>query len=99
MSKLTFAEMVQKLKNRFNSIEVLDFIECDKNYKPQFSIWIKNANCVTYTNKDKNTLLCESYPKNPKLYELDVYRKFDKFCQKYGWYASTENYTLQLFKL
>jgi hypothetical protein len=99
MKKLSFAEMVQKLQKRFENIEVLDYIECNKNYKLNFSIWIKKAYCIPYTKKDTNTILLNGYQNNQKLYELDVYKKFDKFCQRYGWYASTENYTLQLFKI
>lgn len=99
MKKLSFTEMVQKLQKRFEGIELFDYIECDKTYKPQFSIWIKKGYLIPYTKKDTNTIFYNGVPQNPKLYDFEVYIKFDKFCQRYGWYASTESYTLQLFKL
>jgi len=34
-----------------------------------------------------------------KNYDFEVYKKFDKWCNRYGWYATSESYTLQLFKI
>lgn len=97
--KLSFEEMRLKLQNRFPKLEVLDNSEFSADHAKSTGFWLKNAHEVKYTNKDKNTLLASQNEPNPKLYEFEVYKKLDVFCQKFGWYASTESYALQLFKL
>ena len=100
MKKLTYEEMFFKLKNRFPGIEIKDSKAFSYEYEYGQSLWLRNASSITYTNIDKNTLSAlDTGIYNSKLYDIDVYIKFDKWCNKYGWYASTENYTLQLFKL
>jgi hypothetical protein len=61
---------------------------------------LRNGSNVPYTDKDTNPLsgldniMCDN-----KNYDIDVYIKFDKWCNKRGWYASTEEYTLMLYKI
>lgn len=98
MQTLTFNEMRLKLINRFPSLVVLDNVEFSKSVECETGFWLKNSDDTTYTNKDKNTLYKANDYFN-KNYELEVYKKFDKWCNRFGWYATTENYTLQLFKL
>lgn len=97
--KLSFKEMQLVLQKRFPKLEVLDNAEFSTDHAKESGFWLKNASEVTYTAKDKNTLLANGNEPNSRLYDIDVYKKLDAFCQKKGWYASTESYTLQLFKL
>ena len=97
MKNLNFEEIIAKLEYRFPNINAVDSFEFSKEYKKGCSIWIRNASDITYTKKDKNTIYNTSY--YLKNYDIEVYNKFDKWCNRYGWYASTENYTLQLFKI
>ena len=97
--KLSIEEMQFKLQQRFPKLEVLDNSEFSADQAKGSGLWLKNASEISYTVNDNNTLLAGENEPNSRLYELDVYKKFDAFCQKRGWYASTESYTLQLFKL
>lgn len=87
-----------KLKERFPELEVLDNSEFSKDSQPQTAFWLRGAEKTKYTEKDSNTLYCSNDYFN-KNYEFEVYKKFDNWCRKFGWYASSENYTLQLFRL
>ena len=98
MKKLTYNEMFFKLKERFPQLEVLDNTEFNKEHIPNNSFWLRNAESITYTEKDKNTLY-QAMNMDFKNYDLEVYKKFNKWCNKYGWYATSEDYTLQLFKI
>lgn len=96
--KLPYNKMFVKLQQRFPNIEVLDNIEFTNTVEKQTGFWLKNADNTTYTNKDKNTLY-QAMNNDLKNYDLEVYKKFNKWCNRYGWYATSESYTLQLFKL
>jgi hypothetical protein len=99
---LSYEEMFFKLRKRFPNIVVKDSNKFSKDYDKGLSFWLPNANEIPYTNVDKNVLCSLDVWikfKDTKLYDLDVYIKFDNWCKRYGWYASTENYTLQIFKV
>lgn len=98
LMKLSYQEMYFKLKERFPQLEVLDNTEFSKDVKSNNSFWLRNGSKVTYTEKDKSTLY-QAMNLDFKNYDLEVYKKFDKWCNKYGWYATSESYTLQIFKL
>jgi len=98
MKKLTHFEMLNKLRERFPYLQVLDNTEFSKDSKPFTGFWLRNAHDITYTEKDKNTLY-QAMNNDYKNYDLEVYKKFDKFCNRYGWYATSESYTLQVFSL
>lgn len=87
-----------KLLDRFPTLEVLDNIEFSSASEIKTGFWLRNGESVTYTEKDKNTLY-QAMNNDFKNYDLEVYKKFDKWCNKYGWYATSESYTLQLFKI
>lgn len=89
--------IIEKLKHRFPTLIIKDSNEFSNEYEIGTSLWLQNAQDVTYTKKDLNTIYNTSY--GIKGYDIEVYEKFNKWCNKYGWYASTENYTLQLFKI
>ena len=98
MKKLTYHEMYLKLQERFPELEILDNIEFSSEAKQNNGFWLRNGSEITYTEKDKNTLY-QSVGYFRKDYDFEVYKKFDKWCNKYGWYATSESYTLQLFKI
>ena len=89
--------ITEKLKHRFPRLIIKDSNEFSNEYEIGTSLWLQNAQDVTYTKKDLNTIYNTSY--GIKGYDIEVYEKFNKWCNKYGYYASTENYTLQLFKI
>lgn len=90
--------MYLKLQERFPQLQVLDNTEFSKDAKQDNGFWLRNGEEIKYTEKDKNTLY-KSMNNDFKNYDLEVYKKFDKWCNKYGWYATSESYTLQLFKI
>lgn len=96
--KLPYNEMLIKLKERFPNLEILDNTEFSKDAKPNNGFWLRNANDISYTNKDSNTLY-QAMSYDFKNYDFEVYKKFDKWCNRFGWYATSESYTLQLFSL
>lgn len=98
MKKLSYNEMLLKLKERFPLLEVLDNTEFSKDATINSGFWLRNADSISYTNKDKNTLY-QSMNLDYKNYDLEVYKKFNKFCNRFGWYATSESYTLQVFSL
>ena len=97
---MNFTEIIVELQKRFPTLEIKCGSEFSKDYKPNQSIWLRNGSNVPYTDKDTNPLsgldniMCDN-----KNYDIDVYIKFDKWCNKRGWYASTEEYTLMLYKI
>ena len=99
MKTLTYNEMLLKLKEHYPTLEILDSSEFSKETSPNEGFWLRNASEVTYTEKDKNTILANENEPNSRLYEIDVYKKFDLFCQRFGWYATTESYVLQICKI
>lgn len=97
--ELSYQDMFFKLKERFPTIIVKDNNEFTKDCAKGVAFWLPNGNEVTYTDKDESVLCSlDVWVKNPNDYEIDVYKKFDKWCNRYGWYASTENYALNIFK-
>ena len=90
--------MLLKLQERFPKLEVLDNTEFSKDAKPFTGFWLRNAEDITYTEKDLNTLY-KAMNNDYKNYDLEVYKKFNKFCNRFGWYATSESYTLQVFNL
>lgn len=96
MKELNFEQMSAKLKKRFPTLVIKDGKDFDSTRRGLGnSFWLPNSEDVTYTSKDDNTLY-KSY--GGKGYELEVYEKFDKWCNRYGWYATTESYTMEIFK-
>lgn len=98
MKKLTFEQMKDKLSKRFPNLEILCNSEFNKEIEPKTGFWLRNSESITYTEKDKNTLY-QSMNNDFKNYEFEVYKKFNSFCVRFGWYATSESYTMQLFKL
>lgn len=98
MKILGYNEMLLKLKQRFPSMDILDNSEFSKENKANYSFWIRNACDVTYTEKDLNTLY-QSMNNDYKNYDFEVYKKFNNFCNRYGWYATSESYTLQVYPI
>jgi hypothetical protein len=98
MKKLTYPQMLLKLQNRFPTLQVLDNIEFSKDATPLNGFWLRNCESVTYTKKDTNYLY-KAMNVDYKNYEFEVYKKFNGFCNRYGWYATSESYTLQVFSL
>jgi hypothetical protein len=98
MKKLTYHEMYLKLQERFPYLEVLDNTEFSKDATLNNGFWLRNADDINYTSKDKNTLY-QSMNNDFKNYDLEVYKKFNSWCNRYGWYATSESYTLQVFSL
>jgi hypothetical protein len=97
--ELNFEEMSAKLKKRFPTLVIKDGIAFDSNRQETGkSFWLPNASDVTYTNKDVNTLYQASTTYRERNYSLEVYNKFNAWCNRYGWYASTESYTMEIFK-
>ena len=93
---LNFEQMSVKLKKRFPNLVVKDGNDFD-NERTEIgkSFWLPNSEDITYTSKDSNTLYkCFG----GKGYDLEVYEKFDKWCNRYGWYATTDRYTMEIFK-
>lgn len=90
--------MLLKLQNRFPNLEILDNIEFSSASEIKTGFWLRNAHDITYTKKDKNTLY-QAMNYDYKNYDLEVYKKFNKFCNRFGWYATSESYTLQVFNL
>ena len=101
MKALDFHHMVIKLQERFPGIIVKDSCDFYSEKTDAFrSIWIQNASSIPFTKKDTNTISSlDTGVYNYKDYDFEVYKKFDAWCQRRGWYASTESYTMQLFKL
>jgi hypothetical protein len=98
MKTLTYNEMLLKLEERFPKLEVLDNNEFSRDAKLNSAFWLRNADSINYTNKDKNTLY-QSMSYDFKNYDFEVYKKFNNFCNRFGWYATSESYTLQVFSL
>lgn len=90
--------MLLKLKERFPKLEIVDNVEFTKDASPNTGFWLKNGDEITYTTKDKNTLY-QAMNLDFKNYDLEVYKKFNNWCNRYGWYVTSESYTLQVFKL
>ncbi len=100
MANLNYTQMFFAVRKRFPQLEVKCSSKFSEEYEPNTSLWLKNASSVQYTDKDTNPLSAlDNCIYESKHYEIDVYKKFEKWCNKKGWYASTESYTLQLFKL
>lgn len=100
MKNLSYEEMQVALEKRFPSLVIKDAKEFSYEYSLKKSLWLQNASSVTYTEKDLNPISAlDNCIYENKNYDIDVYNKFYTWCIKRGWYASTENYTLQLFKL
>ena len=94
--------MIILINKRFPTIIVKDSNDFSKDIPKGTSLWLTNTNEVTYTDKDENVICSLDVwvkASNTKLYDIDVYIKFGAWCNRYGWYASTENYTLNLFKI
>lgn len=99
-NKLSQKEMMEALVYRFPSITALDGNEFSKDNSIGNSIWIKNGSSVPYTDKDRNPLCSlDTGIRNERLYDIEVYIKFNDWCYKRGWYATTEDYTLMLYQL
>lgn len=97
---MNFDEITTALQKRFPKLEINCGSEFSKDYKVNQSIWLRNSSNVPYTNNDKNPLSSlDKCMYNNNNYDIDVYIKFDKWCNKRGWYASTEEYTLMLYKI
>jgi hypothetical protein len=97
---MNFNEITIALQKRFPTLEIKCGSEFSKDYKPNQAIWLRNASSVPYTNKDVNPLSAlDNGIYDNKNYDIDVYIKFDKWCNKKGWYTSTEEYTLMLYKI
>jgi len=97
---MNFDEIIVALQKRFPTLEIKCASEFSKDYKPNRAIWLRNGSSVQYTNKDTNPLSAlDNRIYDNKNYDIDVYIKFDKWCNKKGWYASTEEYTLMLYKI
>jgi hypothetical protein len=97
---MKFTEIIVALQKRFPTLEIKCASEFSKDYKPNRAIWLRNASSVQYTDKDTNPLSAlDNRIYNNKNYDIDVYIKFDKWCNNKGWYASTEEYTLMLYKI
>jgi hypothetical protein len=97
---MTYDEIVVALKKRFPNLEIKDGSEFCKDYKPYNSIWLSNASNIPYTQKDINPISgLDNRIYGDKNYDIDVYIKFNNWCNKRGWYATTEAYTLMLHKL
>lgn len=97
MKVLSFSEMETALKKRFPNIEVFCNSEYSKEYPKNLGFWVKGSDELTYTAKNLNTLyLANDYFNNA--YELNIYKKFSKWCEKRGYFVSSENNTLQIFK-
>jgi hypothetical protein len=97
---MNFNEIIVALQKRFPTLEIKCASEFSKDYKPNRAIWLRNGSSVPYTDKDTNPLSAlDNRIYNNKNYDIDVYIKFDKWCNKKGWYASTEEYTLMLYKI
>jgi hypothetical protein len=97
---MTREAIILELQKRFPTLDIRCGSEFSKDYKPNHSIWLRNGSSVPYTSKDTNPLSAlDNRIYNNKNYDIDVYIKFDKWCNKRGWYASTEDYTLMLYKL
>ena len=98
--KLSQKEMMEALTKRFPSIVLHDGNTFSKGITIGNGIWIKDGSSVPYTDKDSNPLsVLDTGILNERLYDIDVYKKFDKWCTKRGWYPTTEDYTLMLYKL
>ena len=99
MKKLSYDEMVLKIKIRFPKLTIKDSKEFyGESTQEKFGIWLPNSEDVRYTDKDNNTLYRAMMYNDNKNYTFEVYDKFDNWCQRYGWYATTESYAMQIFK-
>ena len=97
MKNLTYHEMEADLKKRFPEMKILCNSEFTSSYPKGVAFWAIGSDEQTYSDKDKNPLyLANDYYNNK--YELNIYKKFHAFCKARGWFASSENYTLQIFK-
>lgn len=100
MKHLYFKQMQDKLRERFPQAIVKCASEFSEDYKPGQAIWIPNGYQVEYTKKDSNSLtILDTGRYDVRGYDIDVYIKFNKWCNNRGWYASTEEYTLMLYIL
>jgi len=98
--EMSKSEIIDALQKRFPSLEIKCGSEFSKDMNPECSLWLRNASNVSYTDKDSNPLSAlDNKIYSDKNYELDVYKKFDAWCVKRGWYPTTEDYTLILFKI
>lgn len=92
MNKLAIEQFKVKLQKRFPLIVIKDGTEFSNELvtnKP--SIWLPNAVDVSYTNKDKSTLY--------QYHKPTAYVKFIKWCNRYGWYPNTIDYTMLIFQI
>lgn len=97
MKALSFLEMETALKNRFPNINVACNSEYFKDYPKNLDFWVKDSDELTYTAKDLNPLYLANDYLN-KAYEINIYKKFAKWCENRGYFVSSENNTLQIFK-
>jgi hypothetical protein len=97
MKNLSYSEMEADLKKRFPGIELLCNSNYSQDYPKERGFWVRNCGELTYSTKDKNTLYLglDYYNRD---YELNIYKKFEAFCQARGWWTTSEDYTLQIFK-
>jgi len=98
MTDLSYSEMEMAIKKRFAGVELLCNSEYSALYPKNEGFWIRGSENIRYTDKDRNTLYLSNDYEN-KSYELNIYKKFDAWCKARGWFATSENYTLQIFKL
>lgn len=96
--KLSYNEMLLKLEERFPTLEVLDNSKFSKEATKNTGFWLRNAESITYTILDKHKLY-QAMNYDFRNYDFEVYKKFNKWCNKFGWYATSESYTLQIFSL
>jgi hypothetical protein len=97
---MTKSQIILALQKRFPTLEIKDGLEFSNDICNYNCLWLKNGSDVPYTDKDKNPISgLDNMIYNDKRYDIDVYIKFNEWCIKRGWYASTENYTLMLYKI
>lgn len=96
MKALIYDELVKQLTDRFPGIEIKDAHEYSADIPPMHGLWIVNCRELTYTEKDQHVLY-EAYGPH-KHYEMDIYRKFHQYCKARGWYATSENYTINIYR-
>jgi hypothetical protein len=96
---MSHEKFIKQLNKRFPNLIVLPSNVFNKDSVG--GLWLKNASCITYTKKDLNTICAidNGLFVNYKLYDIDVYNKFSKWCKKRGYYCSTSEYTLMVYPL
>jgi hypothetical protein len=99
---MTNQEMVKALEKRFPTLNIKEGSSFSPDYASDNFIWLPNASSVPYTEKDASPLSALDNwlsPSQHAKYDIDVYMKFNDWCKKKGWYASTESYTMMLIKI